>query len=165
MFLFDAVDSGLSVDSIVEVKKLFDMMLETNKDTDKNIYIVIAANEYELARNSDCFDVNAGKYITFKDYEEYRAFILKSREHKEKRIDQQEVWRQKKKENELAKYKKIKALQDEKLAKFTAKYKDQLDDLPYSLKIERDRIIGIAKDFLRHARFISEEDVEGDNYV
>ena len=31
-------------------------------------------------------DVMTGNYITFKDYEDYRKFILKSRDRKEKRI-------------------------------------------------------------------------------
>ena len=108
VFLFDAVDSGLSVDSIVEVKSLFDLMIDDFKDSDKNIYIVIAANEYELARHSECFDVNTGKYITFKDYEDYRTFILRSREKKEDRIGKQVIWREKQRQKEIEKYLKIK---------------------------------------------------------
>ena len=49
------------------------------------IYIVISAIEYELCRGEQCFDVYNGKYITFKDYEDYREFILKNREWKENR--------------------------------------------------------------------------------
>lgn len=83
-FLFDAIDSGLSVDNIVEIKKdLINLVIETEHD--KDIYFVISANEYELARNENCFDVMNGVYIEFKDYEEYREFILRSREQKEKR--------------------------------------------------------------------------------
>ena len=39
----------------------------------------------KLCRGEQCFDVYNGKYTTFKDYEDYRDFILKSREWKEKR--------------------------------------------------------------------------------
>ena len=84
--LFDAVDSGLSVDNIVELKEgLFKTIIEHEKDND--IYIVVSANEYEMAREEQCLDVYNGKYVTFKDYEEYRDLILKSRKWKEERSE------------------------------------------------------------------------------
>lgn len=81
--LLDAVDSGLSVDNIIDLKDLFSLIIDDNKN--KDVYIVISANEYELARGEQCFDVYLSKYITFKDYEDYRNFIIKSRERKDKR--------------------------------------------------------------------------------
>lgn len=82
--LLDAVDSGLSVDNIVELKELlFKTILEYNFGND--IYIVISANEYEMARGEQCFNTYEGKYITINNYEEYRDVILKSREYKKKR--------------------------------------------------------------------------------
>lgn len=80
----DAVDSGLSVDNVVDVKEyLFKTIFDDNPNTD--IYIIVSANEYELARDENCFDVYNGKYIKFKDYEEYRNFILETRKIKDKR--------------------------------------------------------------------------------
>lgn len=102
VLLFDAVDSGLSVDSIVEIKEVFDLILEDAKELGIEVYLIISANEYELARNASCFDVNAGKYIAFSDYEEYRSFIIKSRKLKEKRIEKQTVWRENKRQKEEA---------------------------------------------------------------
>ena len=102
VLLFDAVDSGLSVDSIVEIKSVFDLILEDAKALGIEVYLIISANEYELARNANCFDVNEGKYVTFSDYEAYRSFILKSRAKKEKRIEKQAVWFEKKKQKEEA---------------------------------------------------------------
>jgi len=82
--LFDAVDSGLSVDNIVDLKEgLFRTILENEKE--KDVYIIVSANEYEMANNESCFDVYHGEYATFKDYDAYRDFILKSREWKESR--------------------------------------------------------------------------------
>ena len=82
--LFDAVDSGLSVDNIVDLKEgLFRTILENEKE--KDVYIIVSANEYEMANNESCFDVYHGEYVTFKDYDAYRDFILKSREWKESR--------------------------------------------------------------------------------
>lgn len=82
--LLDAVDSGLSVDNIVDLKEaLFKTILEYTDD--KEIYIIVSANEYEMANGEACFDVCHGEYLTFKNYEEYRQFILDSRKWKEER--------------------------------------------------------------------------------
>ena len=82
--LFDAVDSGLSVDNIVELKEnLFRTILQYPFDNE--IYIIISANEYEMSHGEQCLDVYNGKYITFKTYEDYRNMILESRKWKDKR--------------------------------------------------------------------------------
>lgn len=83
--LLDAIDSGLSVDNVIEIKNLFNLIIEDAGKNNTNVYIVISANEYELARGEQCFDVYNGKYITFEDYEAYRKFIIKSRKTKDKR--------------------------------------------------------------------------------
>lgn len=84
--LFDAIDSGLSIDNMIEVKELlFDTILEDTKG--KDVYIICSTNAYELCRNNPCFDVYSGEYIEFKDYEDYRNYILKSRKQKDKRYN------------------------------------------------------------------------------
>lgn len=81
---FDAIDSGLSIDNIVELKNhLFKTILQFTFG--KKIYIVVSANEYEMARCEQCFDVYNGRYITFKDYEDYRNMILQSKRWKQER--------------------------------------------------------------------------------
>lgn len=156
VFLFDAVDSGLSVDSVVEIKSLFDLILDDFKDSGKNIYIVIAANEYELARNSNCFDVNEGKYIRFKDYEDYRSFIIKSRQKKEKRIEKQIIWREKQKQKEIKKYFEIKEKQEKDMEELRKK-KEKGE---YVDRFVEDRVKDMVKNYLRNTvRFISEKDV------
>lgn len=83
--LFDAVDSGLSIDNIIDLKEgVFKTIVEHKQD--KKIYIIVSANEYEMANGEQCFDVYNGKYITFKDYEDYRSMILESKKWKEERI-------------------------------------------------------------------------------
>lgn len=80
----DAIDSGMSVDNIVDIKEyLFKTIFKNNYGNE--IYIIVSANEYEMARNEQCFDVYNGNYITFNDYEEYRKFILESKEWKNQR--------------------------------------------------------------------------------
>lgn len=82
--LLDAIDSGLSADNIFDIKEyLFDAIFKNSKDVE--IYIVVSANSYEMCRQMNCFDVIKGEYITFKDYEDYRSFIMKSRKIREKR--------------------------------------------------------------------------------
>lgn len=81
--LLDAIDSGLSVDNVVDIKNLFNVILEDAGN--KVVYIVVSANEYELARNEACFDAYNGRYVQFSDYEEYRKFVLDSRTQKDKR--------------------------------------------------------------------------------
>lgn len=164
VLLFDAVDSGLSVDSVIEIKMMFDKMIEDIKDFDKDIYIIIAANEYELARNVDCFDVNDGVYLTFNDYEDYRKFIIKSRQKKEKRIDKQIAWTKKQHDKELKKYIDLKTKVDEKIKKITDKYngnrptwKDSYNDCREIEKAEN-----MLKDFVRHeTRFLTKEETGG----
>ena len=83
--LFDAVDSGLSIDNILEIDKyLFKTILEDIKG--KDVFIVCSTNAYELCKNNPCFDVYSGEYIEFKDYEDYKNYILKSRKQKDKRF-------------------------------------------------------------------------------
>ena len=85
-FLFDAIDSGLSIDNVLDIKdQLIPVVIEYNQN--KDIYFIISANSYEFARNENCFDVINGKYIKFKDYEEYREFILRTKEQKLKRYE------------------------------------------------------------------------------
>lgn len=93
-FLFDAVDSGLSIDNVVDLKEcLFKTVFEHNKG--KDIYIIVSANAYEMCRGEKCFDTYLCKYIEITSYDEYRDFILKSRERKEKREEKQAEKRRK----------------------------------------------------------------------
>jgi len=79
----DAIDSGFSIDNIVDLKEgLFDLILDYHKD--KEVYIIVTANSYEMARGEQCFDVVQGKYVPIKSYEKYRNVILKSKEIKNK---------------------------------------------------------------------------------
>lgn len=90
--LLDAVDSGLSVDNIIDLKEdLFNVMIEDGKSKGIEVYIVVVANEYEVARGEKCLDVYNCKYVKFKDYDDYRDFILKSRKIKDKRFEKKSM--------------------------------------------------------------------------
>ncbi len=79
---FDAVDSGLSIDNVLDFKEfVLDPIVKNNSD----LYVVISANSFEMASGEQCLDVYNGQYCTFDNYEEYKKFICKTRERKEKR--------------------------------------------------------------------------------
>lgn len=82
--LLDGIDSGFSIDNIIEVKEFFyDLINKYNKSIDT--YIIATANEFELANNENCFDIYNFKYCKMKNYEEYKQYILNSKAIKEKR--------------------------------------------------------------------------------
>ena len=87
MFIFiDAADSGLSIDNIEDVKEyLFRPALEFAEGVE--LYIIVSANDYTMAKGETCFDVYTGNYKTFKNYDEYHKFIMQSRDRKEKRLE------------------------------------------------------------------------------
>lgn len=79
--LLDAMDSGFSIDNIVDMKDFFQFLFMQEKD--RVIYVLIAANSFELARSERCLDVQNMVYTDFADYEEYRDFILGTREKRD----------------------------------------------------------------------------------
>lgn len=83
--LLDAMDSGYSIDNVIEMKDFFDLVIKDAKEFGIELYIMISSNEYELAHENKCFDVMEGKYIQFASYEDYKKFILRTREKKDKR--------------------------------------------------------------------------------
>ena len=97
--LCDAVDSGLSIDNILEVKDIFDLVVNNEKKAHGiDVYMIFSANSFELAREQNCFDVYECKYITFNDYEEYKKYILSTKKLKEKRLKRAENIVKKKKD-------------------------------------------------------------------
>lgn len=83
--LFDSVDSGYSIDNIIEFKNFLHFILENEKN--KDIYIIVTSNSYEMTIDERCLDVDSGKIKTFKTYDSFKKYILKSREIKNKRYE------------------------------------------------------------------------------
>lgn len=87
--IMDAVDSGFSVDNVVELKEFIkDVLIPGLKKNGKECYIIISANAYEMVRGEACFDVTNCEYTNFNDYEDYRTFILNSKKLKLKRFEE-----------------------------------------------------------------------------
>ena len=73
--LLDALDSGLSIDNIRDVRSVLDLILEDCKNV--ALYIIVAANSYEMIKGADCIAVSTGTHKKFTDYEAYAGFICK----------------------------------------------------------------------------------------
>lgn len=81
----DSFDSGMSIDNIEEFKKfLIETFLPTCRE-DLDVYVIIAANDYNLQQSFRALAVQTGEYMQFTDYEAYESFILWSRKLKDKR--------------------------------------------------------------------------------
>ena len=84
--LLDGVDSGFSIDNIIELKEsLFKVIIKDFENKDNDIYIICSANSYELAADEDCIVVCTGKHRRFKTYTTYRNMIMRTREIKGRR--------------------------------------------------------------------------------
>lgn len=81
--LLDAVDSGFSIDNVIELKDELLKFILSHKPQTMKLYIVISANEYELVDGEQCFDVHKCEYRTFKSYKAYKNFILRSRKKRD----------------------------------------------------------------------------------
>ena len=75
LILLDALDSGASVDRIRELRHLFEVIMDDPARHD--IYIVAAANSYEMSKQTDAVDVRTGKHLRFDNYDDYADFICK----------------------------------------------------------------------------------------
>lgn len=86
--MLDAIDSGLSVDNIYDIKKhFFDIIIKDFETKQCNLYLVVVANNYEMCVDANCFDVTNGRYCKFNSYEDYRNFIFESKSYKDNRYN------------------------------------------------------------------------------
>ena len=79
--LLDAIDSGYSIDNIYNLVYRLKGIIKLAKENNKFVYIIAAANSYELTRNNKCWDVQLSKEVMFKDYDDYRKRIIETRAH------------------------------------------------------------------------------------
>lgn len=99
--LCDAVDSGASIDNIIEIKDFFRTIIKDQKErSGLSVYVIVSANSYEMANGEDCYDVNHNRYLRFKSYQTYKNFVLRSRKFKNRRIEKHWDKEQKRKESE-----------------------------------------------------------------
>ena len=88
--LFDAVDSGYSIDNIIVFKDLLNIILENSKELSLNTFIIITANSYEMTIGLPCIDVYTGNIVEFGSYQDYKSYILETSDRKEKRYEEKD---------------------------------------------------------------------------
>lgn len=79
---FDASDSGLSINAVIDFKKVLHHFIEGLIAAGKDPYVIVSANEYEMCDGEACFDVQNMKYVIYKTYKSYKKAILKSADYK-----------------------------------------------------------------------------------
>jgi len=87
---FDDCDAGTSLDLIMDIKDVISLICEDCQKRGINFYFVITANSYEMCKDYDCIDVTTFEHVTFKDYDDYKKFVLKTRKYKDKELEKQE---------------------------------------------------------------------------
>ena len=92
VIIFDAIDSGFSINNIISYKDILKniVLKYITESIDSEGYVIVSANSYEMAAGEQCFDVIRGKYRQFVDYEDYKKFILETSKIVEKRYSKQE---------------------------------------------------------------------------
>lgn len=81
--LLDAIDSGSSIDLIKEMKDLFQLVIDDNKQ--REIYIIVGANSFEMTRDVNALVLRNFSNKVFKTYGSFEKEIMKSKEKKNRR--------------------------------------------------------------------------------
>ena len=78
VLLFDSVDSGASVDSIMDIKNAFNIVIEDTKDLE--LYLIVASNSYEMTLGLENFDpIKLSYRKKFSSYNAFSKFIMRTR--------------------------------------------------------------------------------------
>ena len=88
VFLLDAADSGYSIDNVLELKKIFELAMQDANTHGASLFIIVAANSYEMAHGEQCYNVATGKHVKVRSYERFKKLVIESREIKNARYEQ-----------------------------------------------------------------------------
>ena len=78
--LLDSIDSGMSIDKLFVFRRDFiDFIIQIEKQLgNDHLYVINAANDWELIREADQVNVLTGKHMNIRTYESYRNFVFKN---------------------------------------------------------------------------------------
>lgn len=86
VLLFDAIDSGLSLDQIAFFKKFLLWFIKQDRKKDsRNYYVVTSANTFAMCRTMRSLDVTTFKTHLITDYDVFADLINETRKRKDKR--------------------------------------------------------------------------------
>ena len=86
ILLFDAIDSGSSINTIRSFKNIFNILIDRTKEKNTNLYIITTSNTYEMTIETNNLDTCKLTYIPgFSSYEAFSDFIMKTFEIKQSR--------------------------------------------------------------------------------
>lgn len=83
--LLDDLDVGVSLDVIADERRVIDAMARDLEANGTRYAILVAANNYELAKGLECISCADLSPVSFGSYEEYRDFVLSARRWKDAR--------------------------------------------------------------------------------
>lgn len=87
---FDDCDAGTSIDVIGDIKEVLKLIRDDCNKNNITCTIILSANSYEMCRdNCICIDTYNFATKTFKNYETYKKFVLKSKERKDKSYEEE----------------------------------------------------------------------------
>lgn len=84
---FDDCDAGTSIDVILQIKSVFNLIANDCAEKGINYYIILTANSFEMCRDIDCVSVHTFEHIKFAEYNEFRKFVIESSGIKGKRYE------------------------------------------------------------------------------
>lgn len=82
---FDDCDAGTSIDMIIDIKDVINLIKEDCGKRNIIYHIILTANSFEMCKDINSISVHDFKPRTFKNYNTFKNFVLKSREIKNKR--------------------------------------------------------------------------------
>lgn len=80
----DAVDSGFSLDNIIELRHFFEDLINEFQ-AGRKLYIVIASNAFATCKGAYSIDVTTFQEHYLVDYNDFERIIMESRERKDER--------------------------------------------------------------------------------
>ena len=78
MIFFDAIDSGLSIDTIDYIRNDYiKTIIDICEKESIEVYVIVCANNYEFVEGADCIYPRSMTHYTFNTYDEYKKFIMR----------------------------------------------------------------------------------------
>ena len=81
----DDFDAGVSIDIMLDMRKLLDTYFDWCRLRDVEAYAVVSSNSYDLIQGYRCVYPGNGQEYVFNNYDDFKRFVLFSRAEKDRR--------------------------------------------------------------------------------